>query len=403
MRDNVIVNAGTSASSIPVPDQTYSHHKISVIIPAYNAASSITRALDSVKAQSLKEIETIIVDDGSTDFTRLAIMSYIEKHPKMDIIYLYQENAGPGAARNTGIEHATGDYITFMDADDKAPPGAYHSMYYTAQCWDCDVVIGSYMRQVSGKNWSVPEYIKNLCINMDGKNCAGNYQIVINNPSLWNRAYKREFLNTHKIRFLDERHGEDLVFNLDVVKKAAKIYTVDAITYFYGKRLAEQQSVSTSWTYKNTSSLIRAIKEYVLFFDGIGDVNSETVFLKMELAYLSHGLGKVADTAERDKLFEEFKEILVQYSGNRRYESLIDLIMGVKLEILLTLPYDSYMIQKRMIYYSTKSLKGEVYSRTFGNEEYKDIVLNQFLRGEVGFRYILRYIGAWIRYKLRRS
>ena len=85
----------------------------SVIIPTYNRADLIRAALDSVFAQEFKGYEVIVVDDGSTDSTREILESYDNR-----IRLFTQGNKGPGAARNLGLEHATGEYVTFLDSDD---------------------------------------------------------------------------------------------------------------------------------------------------------------------------------------------------------------------------------------------------------------------------------------------
>lgn len=91
----------------------------SIIIPTHNRASKIGRAIESVLAQSVNNWELIIVDDGSTDGTRDSIDGYLNKK---EVIYTYQEHAGASAARNTGIEFSSGDYLIFLDSDDKLDP-----------------------------------------------------------------------------------------------------------------------------------------------------------------------------------------------------------------------------------------------------------------------------------------
>jgi len=93
------------------------HLSISVVIPAYNAAATVVRAIDSVLAQTRRPDEIIIVDDGSTDDTS----ERIKKHGSQ-ICYIYQENAGPSVARNKGIEAANSEWIAFLDADDEWLP-----------------------------------------------------------------------------------------------------------------------------------------------------------------------------------------------------------------------------------------------------------------------------------------
>lgn len=89
--------------------------KVSIIVPTYNCAKYIPEAVESILSQSFKDYEIIVVDDGSTDNTKDVLSPYLEKGL---IKYIYQENQGPGAARNTGINQAQGKYISFLDSDD---------------------------------------------------------------------------------------------------------------------------------------------------------------------------------------------------------------------------------------------------------------------------------------------
>ena len=92
--------------------------KVSVIIPAYNQSHYLSEAVQSVLNQTYPDFEIIIVDDGSTDDTREVAHSYSDPRVR----YIYQDNAGLSAARNTGIRHATGDIIVLMDSDGQHPP-----------------------------------------------------------------------------------------------------------------------------------------------------------------------------------------------------------------------------------------------------------------------------------------
>src|SRR5436305_6685831 len=93
--------------------------KISVVIPAYNSAETIAEALQSVLAQKFREHEIIVVNDGSPDTEQFERAMHMRRE---DVIYIHQENAGAGVARNTAIEHARGNLIAFLDADDLWTP-----------------------------------------------------------------------------------------------------------------------------------------------------------------------------------------------------------------------------------------------------------------------------------------
>ena len=94
---------------------------VSVVIPTFNYASYLARALDSVLAQSYRNLEVIVVDDGSTDHTAQLVQGYRERHPER-VSYLYQENSGPNRARNRGVAAARGEFVALLDADDEWLP-----------------------------------------------------------------------------------------------------------------------------------------------------------------------------------------------------------------------------------------------------------------------------------------
>ncbi len=124
---------------------------VSVIIPAYNSAASLSRAIDSVLAQTYRSFEVIIIDDGSTDQTREVIADYWDS-----VRSLYQENRGPGAARNAGIEIARGQYLVFLDADDELlPQKLEHQVGYLDGNPEVDVVYSNGYLLVQGASGSI--------------------------------------------------------------------------------------------------------------------------------------------------------------------------------------------------------------------------------------------------------
>lgn len=98
------------------PEAYYAKVRVSVIIPVYNAEKYIRQCLDSLLVQNNQRIEVICVDDGSTDNSLAILKEYEEAHQEVKVIT--QKNAGAGAARNNGMKYATGEYLSFLDADE---------------------------------------------------------------------------------------------------------------------------------------------------------------------------------------------------------------------------------------------------------------------------------------------
>ena len=117
---------------------------VSVVIPCYNQAHFLTEAIESVLAQTSRQFEIIVVDDGSTDNTAEVAARY------PGIGYLRQDNQGLAAARNTGLRHSQGDYLVFLDADDRLLPAALESgLDYLSAHPACAFVWGHYLRFTS--------------------------------------------------------------------------------------------------------------------------------------------------------------------------------------------------------------------------------------------------------------
>ena len=124
--------------------------RVSVIIPVYNVQEFLEECLDSVVGQTINNMELsdgykrnlqiILVDDGSTDDSAVIAKEYADKYENIE--YVYEENQGLGHARNYGCEFAQGDYIIFLDSDDRVPPKAYERMYNLAVKNDSDMTIG---------------------------------------------------------------------------------------------------------------------------------------------------------------------------------------------------------------------------------------------------------------------
>lgn len=378
-------------------------YKISVVIPCFNQEKYIQSCLDSIAKQKFDGLEIIIVDDGSTDLTKQKIEEYMASHDNLDICYYYQENAGPGVARNTALNNAHGKYIAFLDSDDKLPAGAYNALFYTAEKYESDIVIGEYFRRIDNGPWYVYDYIKQYCKDNEGKNCAGDYIVAIKNPSLWNRLFNLEFLDKNNIRFLPEMHGEDCGFNLDTIKYAKKIYTTSSIVYCYTKKTTIQGTLSTSWNYKNTSSFLNVLKKYATYFDSINDVYTEFTFFSTHFSYLLNGLKTITDSELQEKLFSEFKEVLALYKGNIRYQKFLELLLGVELDVVLEIPYKVYKSLLYKLAEKNKQSPQVVTKYVSSAGDTREQTLIDFRSGKIGFRYIWLYFKAWLGFKFKKK
>lgn len=195
---------------------------VSIIIPCYNAEKTIKRCLESVISQTYKNIEIVIINDGSIDKTDSIIKKYINDNR---IKYYNRSNHGIGKTRNFGIKEATGEYITFLDSDDYLPNDAIDNLYKLAQKNKLDLVVSDYY--VDNKNIK-SEKIKSFPITNVKKNPNLIFDI---NLAPWNKLYKKELIEN--IKFEENLKYEDAPFVIESIIKAKRIGKLDKETYYY--------------------------------------------------------------------------------------------------------------------------------------------------------------------------
>ena len=198
--------------------------KISIIVPIYNAEKCIKRCLDSLVNQTKKEIEYILVNDGSKDNTESIIKEYKDKRIK----YFKNKNQGIGKTRNFGIEKATGDFIMFCDSDDYFELDACEKLYNKAINDKLDIVVCDYYR-VENDNKKEDKIIDFSNTSLRKRPSLLNEV----NLSPWNKLYSAKLIKDNKIIFNEQLKYEDTPFVIEALDKAQKIGKVNSCLYNY--------------------------------------------------------------------------------------------------------------------------------------------------------------------------
>lgn len=204
--------------------------KVSVIVPVYNMEPYLAQCLDSILSQSLKNIEIICIDDGSSDRSLNILHEYQRNHESLIIIT--QNNLGSGPSRNKGISLATGEFVAFMDSDDWYPePDILETMYNSAIKNKISICGGSASMYRNGK----------MITTFRGSNAAHafNKEGIIKFSEYqypwgyWRFLYSREFIQEHNILFPNYRRGQDPPFFVNAMIAAKKFYAMTKVTYCY--------------------------------------------------------------------------------------------------------------------------------------------------------------------------
>lgn len=210
---------------------------ISIIIPAYQAARTIGRAVNSVRTQSYTCWECIIVDDGSTDETLRISNEYSAGDARIRVIH--QSNSGRCAARNTGIDASRGDWIAFLDADDCLYPhslerlSAELSAEVVGVCGACDLDNGSKIKISGPAEISADSIIESIVHPNENNGIAiGQDRTLLR--TVWGKLYNRKRIDKYGVRFVPGlRFGEDALFNINYLALGGEVVVIDSSVYYY--------------------------------------------------------------------------------------------------------------------------------------------------------------------------
>ena len=205
--------------------------KVSVIVPIYNVEKYLKKCLDSLVNQTLDDIEIILVNDGSKDNSKQIAEKFANDYPNK-IIYLEKENGGLSSARNYGLKHAKGDYISFVDSDDYVSKNLYKNLLEYMDN-DYDMVKFKIIKVDINNN----TFIENSSHKFENKTGEEAFDILykedVMTETAWAYLYKRIFWQENNFEFMKGMYHEDFGLIPLVLLKAKKVASTDVIGYYY--------------------------------------------------------------------------------------------------------------------------------------------------------------------------
>lgn len=216
--------------------------KFSVIIPAYNSELFLAQTLDCLLAQTLKDLQIIVVNDGSSDSTADIIAEYAQK--SSSIVSVYQQNSGVSAARNNGLGYADGEYTLFLDSDDLLSPDSLEKIYNKLRNTGADMAIWRILRFGYGGDEFNP--VADSLAKEDLIDCFDNR--LLWNFLLGNKCFRTSMIKSSEVRFPPLRYSEDGAFIMQLIyDKKPKITGVSDAVYHYRRHTPKEGfSVSQS-------------------------------------------------------------------------------------------------------------------------------------------------------------
>lgn len=214
---------------------------ISVIVPVYNVEKYLYRCIGSILNQTFKDLEIILIDDGSKDRSGIICDEFKKKDNRIKVIH--KKNEGLGLARNTGMDIATGDYITFVDSDDYISTTLVEDLYKGIVSNNVDTALGGFKKITNDDKIlleKIPEFnsyseknvLEEFLPKLIGSSPEKSDSIKM---SVWNGMYSRDIISKNKIKFPSEREfiSEDIIFALEYYRFSKGVCILNNSNYYY--------------------------------------------------------------------------------------------------------------------------------------------------------------------------
>ncbi len=304
---------------------------ISVIIPMYNVSSSIQRCLNSILGSGVYNIELLCVDDGSSDNT----VHIVEKIASKDSRVRLFENShmGVSTARNTGLKHAKGKYIAFVDSDDALTEGAIEQIEYILSNQQCDcLTFGGYTEGKSQRAKSIAQTLLLPDVSFCDKDVLERalYEIPCCNLFIWNKIFRNDIIQTNNIKFDTEISlGEDRAFIFDYFVHVNKVISISKKLYIY--TADHESSITNSYArfpYKKACSHLDVVEHILENWSAISwiDLSAQTIMLNWASSYVYRPQKDFYTDEERDEILKKLLNLVQKYYPNISIEIHADTI-----------------------------------------------------------------------------
>lgn len=203
---------------------------VSIIIPVYNVETYLPKCINSVLAQTYKDWELILIDDGSKDMSGFICDDYAKNDER--IIVVHQDNKGVSYARNRGLSVATGQFVCFIDSDDWIDPNFLENFSFSK--YHVDLYISGALYDTYGKVFSYKKYKEAYCTTLDEISSTFIHQHLVNNGYPWGKLFRRELIQKYNLKF--DTHltiHEDHIFILQYCSHIRSMYVTETANYHY--------------------------------------------------------------------------------------------------------------------------------------------------------------------------
>ncbi len=323
-------------------------HKISLIVPVYNAEKTLKRCLDSIQSQTLCDFEVLLINDGSKDSSEAICNDYCENDSRFKLIN--QENSGPSSARNRGIDESKAKYLAFVDSDDYIEPDMLEKLYNAAEETKADLTMCGYYteNELGNKKESVCKFgagvyrgekCRKIAVESIDIGIRGNIR-----PYSWIRFVRRECMENPKMRFDTKIYRSE-----DYLLWTQVFFKIDCLCLMSDEFLYHYVENTGSITHRHIENYWKMAKEIYdklkLELPDEREVSQNLAFMLIRRAYMSL---KNASKAENEDIFKtEMREVL----GDKKLKNIvksIDFNRGTKVlkERYLTLKFNLYFLIK---------------------------------------------------------
>lgn len=313
---------------------------VSLILPVYNAAEFLEQGLDTLKNQTLHNIEIITVDDGSTDNS----LEILQKYAAMDKRFrvLQQQNKFAGAARNLGLAHARGEYVVFLDSDDFFARSLCEDAYFAGKVHNADVVLfgakhfNHATKQYKEAPWLLQAHLAPEKQPFSYRDCP-DVLYRISTPAPWTKMFRRAFVEEQGLQFQTLHNTNDLFFTYSAIAMARRIATVNKSLVYY--RVGLESNLQT----KKKRHPFCFYEAYLAWHDQLQKLGTLDVvkksYVNVALSGCLHNLRSNGDLEAKRQVFDKLKEEAFEkleisgyqesfYYVNKNYKDMIMILNG---------------------------------------------------------------------------